>query len=110
LIFSFTSEFVLLGLLAFLVVIFARFIAVALLVSWMRRSQLFSRGAVCVMTWGGLRGGVLVALALSIPLHYADGAPIHERDTILTITYVVVVLSIIVQGLTIGPLVRRTML
>lgn len=50
-----------------------------------------------------------MALALSIPLHDANGAAVAERDTILTITYVVVVLSIVVQGLTIGPLVRRSM-
>lgn len=109
LILSFTSELVLLGLLAFPVVILARFIAVALPVSFMRKRRPFTPGAVRIMTWGGLRGGVSVALALSIPMQDATGAPVPERDTILTITYVVVVLSIVVQGLTIGPLVRRSM-
>jgi monovalent cation:H+ antiporter, CPA1 family len=55
-----------------------------------------------VLTWGGLRGGISVALALSLPL----GA---ERDTVLTLTYSVVVFSILVQGLTIGALAKRVL-
>ena len=58
-------------------------------------------GAGPVMTWGGLRGGISVALALSLPTS-------SERDTLLALTYVVVVFSILVQGLTIGRLIRRT--
>ncbi|UUZ48602.1 cation:proton antiporter [Massilia sp. B-10] len=57
-------------------------------------------GAWQVLTWGGLRGGISVALALSIP-----AAP--ERDVIVTLTYAVVVFSILVQGGSIGTLVRR---
>ena len=52
------------------------------------------------MTWGGLRGGISVALALSLP-----SGP--ERDVILAITYAVVVFSIVVQGLTMEKLVKR---
>jgi CPA1 family monovalent cation:H+ antiporter len=52
------------------------------------------------MTWGGVRGGISVALALSLPEN-------EYKSTILTVTYVVVVFSIIVQGLTIAPLVKR---
>ena len=52
------------------------------------------------MTWGGLRGGISVALALSLPAG-------RERDIILTGTYIIVVFSIVVQGLTIGKLARR---
>jgi Na+:H+ antiporter len=54
-----------------------------------------------VLTWGGLRGGISVALALSLP----EG---RARELILAMTYAVVVFSVIAQGLTIGPLVRRT--
>ncbi|MNY59144.1 Na(+)/H(+) antiporter NhaP [compost metagenome] len=51
------------------------------------------------MSWGGLRGGVSVALALSLPLG-------EQRDLVLTLTYIVVLTSILVQGLTIGKLVK----
>jgi CPA1 family monovalent cation:H+ antiporter len=54
-----------------------------------------------VLTWGGLRGGISVALALSLP-------PGPEREAIVTLTYCVVVFSILVQGLTIGRVARRS--
>ncbi len=53
-----------------------------------------------VLTWGGLRGGISVALALSLPLG-------SERDIVVALTYVVVVFSILVQGLSIGNVVRK---
>src|SRR5690606_17375554 len=107
LIIAFNGLSLLAGLLAFPVVILARFIAVAAPVSLMRRYRVFSPGAIKILTWGGLRGGVSVALALSIPAQLQDGTPVPEREILLTITYVVVVVSVLGQGLTIGPLVRR---
>lgn len=82
-------------------VLLARFISVGLPMSLMRRYRTFSPHAVKILTWGGLRGGISVALALSLPA----GA---ERDAILAITYVVVVFSILVQGLSIGRLIRKS--
>lgn len=108
LIISFNGRTLLAGLLAFPLVILARFVAVALPVSWMRQRRVFTPGAIRILTWGGLRGGVSVALALSIPAQLASGEPVHERDVVLSMAYVVVVLSIAVQGLTIGPLLRRS--
>ena len=69
----------------------------------LRRFGLFPPGSILILTWGGLRGGISVALALSIP------ASIPARDLILTMTYVVVVFSIVAQGLTVGTVVRRVL-
>jgi len=80
-------------------VLLARFVCVAVPVSLMKLRRSFSPNAIKIMTWGGLRGGISVALALSLPLG-------SERDTILIATYTVVIFSIVVQGLTIGRLVK----
>jgi len=88
------------GLIAIPVVLAARFVSVGLPIRVLNMWRDFTPGAVPVLTWGGLRGGISVALALSMP-------PSPERDLILTVCYAVVVFSIIVQGLTIGPLARR---
>jgi CPA1 family monovalent cation:H+ antiporter len=88
------------GLIAIPVVLASRFIGVSVPI-WLRKfKREFSPNAIKVLTWGGLRGGISVALALSLP-------PSPERELILMMTYVVVVFSILVQGLTIGKLVQR---
>ncbi len=87
------------GLMVIPVVLAARFVSVGLPVSLLRLFRQFSPRAVRVLTWGGLRGGISVALALSLP-------EVPEREPILAITYMVVVFSILVQGLTIGRVVR----
>ena len=76
-----------------------RLFAVAVPVVLIRPFREYSRGVVPIMTWGGLKGGISVALALSLP--DSDWKPL-----ILTATFIVVVFSIIVQGLTIAPLAR----
>lgn len=102
LILSFRLEYLIASLMMIPVVLLARFVSVGLPVGVMRRYRSFSPHVVKILTWGGLRGGISVALALSLP-----GGPV--RDDIVAVTYAVVVFSILVQGLTIGPLVRRVM-
>jgi len=81
-------------------VLLARLISVSMPIGVLRLRRTFTQGAVTVLTWGGLRGGISVALALSLP-------PVPSKEVILVITYGVVIFSIIVQGLSIGRVVRR---
>ncbi|MGY8996002.1 MAG: cation:proton antiporter domain-containing protein, partial [Alphaproteobacteria bacterium] len=82
-------------------VLAARFVSVAIPVTSLKVvGQQFSNGAIRILTWGGLRGGISVALVLSLP-------PTPEREILLTVTYIVVLFSIIVQGLTMEPVLRK---
>jgi CPA1 family monovalent cation:H+ antiporter len=88
------------AMLAIPLVLLARLVSVGIPVTVMRRFRSFTPNAVRVLTWGGLRGGISVALALSLPVTTGP-----ERDILLVMTYVVVLFSILVQGLTINRLV-----
>lgn len=88
-----TDLYILAGVIAIPVVLLSRFISIGVPINTLRLFRSFSPNAVKVLTWGGLRGGISVALALSLPKGY-------ERDVILTMTYSVVVFSIVIQGLT----------
>ena len=81
------------------VIIIARYISVEFPLIFLRFFRPVPRIKGFIMTWSGIRGGVSIALALSLP----DDSP---RDIILVLTYMVVVFSIIVQGLTLGPAVK----
>ncbi|GLT10341.1 cation:proton antiporter [Sulfitobacter porphyrae] len=88
------------GVITIFIALLARLAAVAVPIAMLRPFRSFSAGVTPIMTWGGLKGGISVALALSLP----DG---EWKSLILTCTYVVVVFSIIVQGLTVGRLANR---
>jgi monovalent cation:H+ antiporter, CPA1 family len=81
-------------------VLLARFVAVSVPLAIPRLGATFTPGSIPMLTWGGLRGGISVALALSIPQN-------AFREEIVIATYAVVLFSIIVQGLTIPSLIRR---
>jgi CPA1 family monovalent cation:H+ antiporter len=96
-----TGQYLLAAILTIPVVLIARFISVGMPMSLLRGTQNFTPHAVKIMTWGGLRGGISVALVLSLP-------PSPTRELLLTMTYAVVIFSIIAQGFTIPHLLRRT--
>jgi len=91
------------GIIAIIIVLLARFISIWLPTKIIPFKKKFNAGTIKMLVWGGLRGGVSIALALSI-------APGEYKDTIVSIAYIVVVFSIIVQGLTIGKVANRSQL
>ncbi len=97
---DFQTRGALAGLIIIAVVLLARFISVAVPINLMRRWSEFSDGVIRILTWSGLRGGISVALVLSLP-------QIPEKQLLLTCTYVVVLFSILVQGTTVSRVLKR---
>ncbi|MGR3638008.1 cation:proton antiporter [Alterinioella nitratireducens] len=97
---AFSGDVLLTGLAAIALALVARLAAVSIPILILRPFREFANGTIPVMTWGGLKGGISVALALSLPDN--DWKPL-----ILGATYLVVVFSIIVQGLTVARLAAR---
>jgi CPA1 family monovalent cation:H+ antiporter len=82
-------------------VLFVRFITVAIPMSLFKLRKKYAPYTITILVWGGLRGGLAVALALALPQS-------HDRELILLMTYAVVMFSILVQGLTIKSLVEKS--
>ena len=101
LVLPFERQYLIAGLLAIPLTLLARSIALAGPIQLFKKRLEFVPKTNLIMTWGGLRGGISIALALSLAEHMS-------RTPLLTITYIVVIFSIIVQGLTVGKLVQRT--
>lgn len=99
---DFTGSYLAAGVIAFVLVLLARWISVGIPLFALRRVRPSDPGTLTILTWAGLRGGISVALALSLP-------PSPYRAPILTATYVVVCLSIVGQGLTVGNVVKRVL-
>ena len=89
------------GVLAIPIVLAARWLSVAGIIGPLSHVTAQSQGAIPILAWGGLRGAISVAMALSLPAN-------DSRSLVLTLTYFVVVFSILVQGLTVGRLIRAT--
>ena len=96
----FEGKYIIAGLIAIPVVLACRYISLFLPINLFKKKLDFVPKTNLIMTWGGLRGGISIALALSLTNDM-------ERDLFLVITYIVVVFSILVQGLTVGKLIKK---
>ena len=99
LVLTFSSKYIIAGLLCIPLLLFARYLALSLPIKLFAKKLEFVPNTNLIMTWGGLRGGISIALALSLTTEM-------NRDLFLVITYIIVVFSIIVQGLTVGKLIK----
>ncbi len=97
---TYNGKYVIAGIICIFLVLLARYISLFLPVKLFSKKLEFIPHTDKIMTWGGLRGGISIALALSLPDDMS-------RDVFIIITYVVVVFSILVQGLTIGKFATK---
>ncbi|MFP2995473.1 sodium:proton antiporter [Spongiivirga sp. MCCC 1A20706] len=100
LVLTFEGKFVVAGLIGIPLVLLSRYISLWLPITFYAKKLDFVPRTNLIMTWGGLRGGISIALALSLTTDM-------NRELFLVVTYIIVVFSIIAQGLTVGPLVKR---
>jgi CPA1 family monovalent cation:H+ antiporter len=100
LIIPFELSFLFVGLIAILIIILARLLSLIIPSYIFRFKYEFPKSTFILMTWGGLRGGISIALALSL----TEGM---QRNLIVSVTYIIVLFSIIVQGLSLERVVKR---
>ncbi|MFT5242913.1 MAG: CPA1 family monovalent cation:H+ antiporter [Glaciecola sp.] len=100
LIINFQLNYVIAGLIAVPLVLLSRYLSLWLPIKFFAKKLQFVKHTNLIMTWGGLRGGISIALALSLTQDM-------HRELFLVITYIIVVFSIIGQGLTVGPVIKR---
>ena len=89
------------GFFAFNIVLFSRWVSVFVPIKAMTTYRSFEKHTIPILTWGGLRGGIPIALSLSLP-------EFHGKEAIVTMTYIVVVCSVLYQGLTVPKLLRTS--
>ncbi len=97
---SFNVEYVVAGIISIMIVLLSRYMSIKPLLAYFERKIKFVPKTDFIMTWGGLRGGISIALALTLPKEM-------HRDLFLVMTYMIVVFSILGQGLTLGKLVTK---
>ena len=100
LVLSIEGDYYLAGLLAIPIILLCRYTSLILPINFFKKKLDFVPNTNLIMTWGGLRGGISIALALGL-------TEVMHRDLFLVITYIVVVFSILVQGLTVKKLVKK---
>ena len=100
LIIDFVPKYVFMGLLAIVIVLFSRFLAIKPLLFYFEKKIKFIPHTDILMTWAGLRGGISIALALSLPNN-------PYKNLILVLTYVIVIFSILIQGLSVSKVVKK---
>ena len=100
LVLTFELNYVIAGLLSIPIILICRYLSLLAPINFFKEKLDFVPNTTLIMTWGGLRGGISIALALGLTQDM-------HRDLFLVITYVVVVFSIIVQGLTVGKLIKK---
>jgi CPA1 family monovalent cation:H+ antiporter len=100
LVLTFETSYIIAGVISIPLVLICRYISLLIPVNIFKKKLNFVPNTTLIMTWGGLRGGISIALALGLTQEM-------HRDLFLVITYVIVVFSIIVQGLTVGKLVKK---
>ncbi len=100
LVLTYNGKFIFAGFMIIPVLLFSRYLSLLLPIKLYAKKLDFVPKTNLIMTWGGLRGGISIALALSL-------TQVMERDLFLVITYIAVVFSIIVQGLTVGKLIKK---
>ena len=100
LVLTFELNYVIAGVLSIPIILICRYLSLLLPINFFKEKLDFVPNTTLIMTWGGLRGGISIALALGLTQDM-------HRDLFLVITYVVVVFSIIVQGLSVGKLIKK---
>ncbi|WP_034041596.1 cation:proton antiporter [Wocania ichthyoenteri] len=100
LVLAFDGKYILAGLIAIPIILLCRYASLLFPINFFKKRLDFVPKTNLIMTWGGLRGGISIALALGL-------TEAMQRDLFLVITYIVVVFSILVQGLTVGKLVKK---
>lgn len=100
-----TAAQLLLGTIVIVILLLARALSIFIPASTiLRKKNTYTRGSLTTMVWGGIRGGVSIALVMSIPNSAGE-----TKEVLLEITYIVVLFSIVVQGLTVGKVAKRVL-